>query len=70
MIIVIFDDYKSFFHLLIGALTPLLGTWGLIVIAIYLIYQYFDNDKPEEKIGDIIEFLLGVAGWGIFTLAV
>lgn len=66
---VIFDDYRSFFHLLIGALTPLLGTWGLTVTAVYLIYQYFDKDKPEEKAGDVVEFLLGVAGWGLFYMA-
>ena len=63
--VIIFDDLYSFFHFILGALTPLLGTWGLTVTAVYLIYQYFDKDKPEEKAGDIVEFLLGAGGWAL-----
>ena len=70
MRVIIFDDLKSVFHFILGFLTPFLRDLGLIVVGIYLIYQYLDKDSPQERIGDIVEFLLGVGGWGILTLAV
>ena len=65
MKIIIFDDFKSYFHFFLGFLTPFLGRWASIVIVIYLTYQYFDDDKPTEKIGDLVEFFLGAGGWAL-----
>ena len=65
MKIIIFDDFKSYFHFFLGFITPLLGHWALFVVAFYLIYQYFDKDNAMEKIGDLVEFFLGAGGWAL-----
>jgi len=68
MIVKIFDDLKSYFHFLLGFLTPFLGRLGLFVVVVYLIYQYFDKDSPEEKIGDLVEYFLGMGGWELIRI--
>ena len=68
MKVIIFDDLFSYFHFFLGFLTPLLGHLGLIVIVVYLVYQYYDNDNALEKIGDLVEFFLGLGGWGLIQM--
>jgi len=70
MKIIIFDDLKSYFHFLLGFLTPFLGRWALIAIVIYLTYQYFDKDTPLEKIGDLVEYFLGAGGWALIQATI
>jgi len=70
MKVIIFDDSKSLFHFILGFLTPFLGRWALFAVAFYLIYQYFDKDKPTEKIGDLIEYFLGVGGWALIQVMI
>ena len=65
MIVKIFDDLKSYFHFLLGFLTPFLGRLGLFVVVVYL---YFDKDSPEEKIGDLVEYFLGMGGWELIRI--
>jgi hypothetical protein len=56
----VFDDWASLVHLLLGAISTIFGILTPMAI-IYAVYQYIDDDKPEEKKGDLIEFTVGVA---------
>ena len=69
----IFDDYKSFFHLLYGIINGVLfatGDYTCIALAylmfiVFLLYQAFEQEKCINKVGDMIEYAIGV-GLGIW----
>lgn len=59
---IVFDDYASVFHLILGIITAI-NIHIIISISIaliYLLYQVYDpKDTPTEKLGDFIEYLYG-----------
>ena len=43
-----------FFYPFLGILIPFL------IICIYMIYQSLDDDPPEERVGDLVEYSIGM----------
>ena len=66
--IIVFDDYKSYFHFLLGFSVPFLGRYGLLIIAIFFLYQLLEKEKFSNKIGDIVEFLAGAGGYKLIHI--
>ena len=70
----VFDDWKSFIHLLLGA-SSLFLPW---VMAIFLGYEVVEfcykrkgrREKIGEFIGDFIEFLVGAGIAGLALLSI
>lgn len=65
MMIVVFDDKRSIFHLFLGFITPLWPHIGLIIALLYFMWQSWENEGMKSKKGDVIEFLTGAGGWAI-----
>lgn len=70
MKIVVFDDWKSFFHAVLGFFSGFLGPYGLVLLVPFLMYQFFEHIEDEEPVentlGDIAEFLIG-AGISVYV---
>lgn len=59
--VVVFDDRYSWGHLGLGIIYCFsCFSIQLAILLCYLMYQYVDEDELEEKLGDIVEFLVGV----------
>ena len=56
----LFDDKKSVIHFLLGLITPPLFPYSLIIPAAFTIYQLREKESIESKIGDFIEYMLGL----------
>jgi len=63
--VVVFDDKKSFFHFVLGFLTPVLPREGLIIALAYFLWQSWETEKLKNKKGDVLEFLTGAGGWAL-----
>lgn len=63
MKVVIYDDYNSVVHTILGALTMLLGVWVYILFSLYELTEFMmkHNEKVEHFIGDMIEYCIGVS---------
>jgi hypothetical protein len=49
-----------FFYPFLGVVIPFL------IIAIYMVYQSLDDDEPIERVGDLVEYSIGlIAGLAI-----
>ncbi len=55
-----FDDWRSLVHIAIGMLASLDIAVSIAISISYSIYQFLDQDDPNEKKGDIIEYIAGV----------
>ena len=65
----VFDDPLSFIHALASALSVIFNVSFEATIC-YLLYQYLDVEFREEKLGDIVEWIVGliVGGFAKFIL--
>ena len=64
----VFDDKKSIWHFMLGLVSAYFKALSIIIIFCYIIYQLREREKPESKLGDFIEFLLGYAyGLAVFS---
>jgi len=68
----IFDDYKSFFHTIYGVINGILlasndyvaVALAYIMFVVFLVYQLVEKENIYNKIGDFIEYGIGL-GIGI-----
>jgi len=65
----VFDDNYSIVHLIAGAVTPLFPP----ILAIFLIYELVETmrkerERKEHFVGDILEYLTGVAAFQLTVL--
>lgn len=65
MMIKILDDMYSYIHIIFGFVSILLGI-SIESTLIFATFQLIDEDTVYEKLGDIIEFSIGVVA-GAFT---
>lgn len=60
---IIFDDWKSFIHVIIGAIAMFLTlnniVLGYIIAVLYVVYQAITSSSFKEFVGDTIEFFFG-----------
>jgi hypothetical protein len=70
----VFIALTDVFHFILGFITPISGYWlfllvgnpmlitlAPIAIAVaFIVYQNMDDDPAEEKLGDLLEYALGV----------
>lgn len=63
---VAFDDKKSLLHFLTGIATARLGPAGILIIIIFVIYQKREREPYLNKLGDFIEFILGILAGLLF----
>lgn len=68
MTIAFFDDQRSFLHVLMGVPAGLLiKNVGILIILAFTVYQLTEPETVEAKIGDFIEFFVGmVLGGAIY----
>ncbi|MEM3423582.1 MAG: hypothetical protein QXE51_03360 [Nitrososphaeria archaeon] len=68
MTIAIFDDQKSFFHVLMGVPAGLfIKNVGILIILAFTVYQLTETESMAAKVGDFIEFFVGmVLGGAIY----
>lgn len=65
MIADVFDDKLSIIHSIAGALTNIIPSIVIIFFFYELIEYCTGKDKPNNYIGDILEFCLGYTGGGL-----
>ena len=60
---IVFDDFKSIIHVLLGIITKLIGKsfppLALALIIVFTVYEVLEKDSPENRLGDFIEYLIG-----------
>lgn len=62
----IFDDWLSIFHMILGITTIFVNPWlSIFILLIFMLYEIIETIilKDHSLIGDILEFLCG-AGVG------
>ncbi len=68
----VFDDWKSIIHFLYGIFVSfilfLCPPAGLFLLFIFIIYEIGEKEPLENKIGDFIEFGLGLFIGVVFIL--
>jgi len=61
MIVIVFDDYKSCFHVFFG----FLSFWYKFLFVFFALYQIFEivlkGEDIEYTIGDFLEFFFGLS---------
>jgi len=69
MKIVLFDDPKSLLHTILGVFTPLLPKL-FIAFLMYEVIEtlYKEEEKKGEFLGDLIEYLMGIAIYVIYSI--
>lgn len=58
--VAVLDDWKSYIHIIYGFLVSIHILILIVGAVVFTVYQFVEKEKKECKIGDIIEFLLGV----------
>lgn len=53
------NDISSIIHILFGLLSSIFD-FRLEATVIFSFYQFIDIEPPEEKLGDIVEFSIGL----------
>jgi hypothetical protein len=65
----IFDDFKSILHFLFGIFTSFVSHLNIFVaivlVAIFLAYEYVESNSLGELLCDCFEFVLGLAAGSI-----
>lgn len=64
MTIVLFDDWRSWGHMLYGLASVLLGVEVASAI-VFAVYQYKEREKWRYKAGDYVEFSIGLVLGGV-----
>jgi len=65
----VFDDKKSLIHFALGVITPFLFPYSLIIPAAYVWYQAREKEDIGSKVGDFIEYCVGlIAGLVLHVL--
>jgi hydrogenase/urease accessory protein HupE len=59
----IFDDWKSIIHFMLGFVSCLASRVSLfltiIIVAVFIMYQVAESGGIYELVGDVLEFLIG-----------
>lgn len=60
------DDWKSIVHIITGILIQLLSKWftplvGIAILLAYTIYQWYEVEADINKVGDMLELMIGLA---------
>jgi len=56
----LFDDKRSFWHAVIGAVTAVIPYYFAIPVVIgYTLYEVTEPEDPTATVGDMVEFIIG-----------